>query len=98
MAIKERKIPSPSDIKKTPQAFSKEELDQLISLRDKINQLTFQFGQISLSRIKLEEEEKIVKDKLNSLSKEEKKIAESLSNKYGNGTIDLVSGTFIPVE
>ena len=44
MAIKERKIPSPSDIKSSPQKFTKQELDQLISLRDDINQITFKFG------------------------------------------------------
>ena len=96
MAIKERKIPSPSEIKSTPQAFSQEELNQLIALRDDINKLTFQFGQIQMTKIKLKRDEDILQENLISLEKEEKILAKKLSDKYGDGSIDLESGTFIP--
>ena len=55
MAIQSRKIPSPSDIKSTPQSFTSEELNQIKELRNQLNQLTYKFGQYSLSKIKLEE-------------------------------------------
>tara|TARA_Y100000356_G_scaffold93821_1_gene79218 strand:- start:192 stop:488 length:297 start_codon:yes stop_codon:yes gene_type:complete len=96
MAIKERKIPSPSEIKSTPQAFSKEELDKLISLRNEHDKITFQLGQLYISKIQLEKDENLLKNKLSSTLEKEKTIAEDLSKKYGNGTIDLESGTFIP--
>ena len=89
MAIKERKIPSPSDIKSSPQKFAKQELDQLISLRDDINQITFKFGQIHLNKINLEKDEIKLKEQLISLEEKEKTLAETLSKKYGDGSIDL---------
>ena len=96
MAIKERKIPSPSEIKSAPQAFSKEELDKLILLRNEHDKITFQLGQMYISKIQLEKDENLLKNKLSSILEKEKTIAEDLSKKYGNGTIDLESGTFIP--
>jgi chromosome segregation ATPase len=100
MAIKERKnptpIPSPSKIKNSPHSFSETELNELRKLREKISQLTLQFGQISISIIKLKESENQLKDQLSSLEKEETNLAKKLSDKYGDGSIDLESGTFTP--
>ena len=47
MAIKQ-KIPSPQEIKTTPQSFSQEELNKIKELRDEINTLSFQFGQLTI--------------------------------------------------
>ena len=98
MAIQKRKhpIPSPTEIKQTPQSFSEQELNELKELRNKISQLTLQFGQISISMTKLTESKKQLESKLKDLEKEESDIAKKLSNKYGDGSIDLKSGTFTP--
>jgi uncharacterized iron-regulated protein len=98
MAIKDRKIPSPSEIKKSPHAFSDDELKQLISLRDNFNKITFQLGQISISEMKLKKDKVELDKQLSLLENKEKKLAETLRTKYGNGTIDLESGTFTPSE
>tara|TARA_B100000674_G_C37773882_1_gene883901 strand:- start:116 stop:409 length:294 start_codon:yes stop_codon:yes gene_type:complete len=97
MAINQ-KIPSPQEIKKFPQAFDTKELNQLRELRDKINQLTAEFGQLAINKAKLEDTEKNLKLRLSSLEKEESNLAKNLSNKYGKGSIDLNSGTFTPIE
>tara|TARA_Y100000589_G_C26870273_1_gene513671 strand:+ start:157 stop:450 length:294 start_codon:yes stop_codon:yes gene_type:complete len=97
MAINQ-KIPSPQEIKKFPQAFDTKELNQLRELRDKINQLTAEFGQLSINKIKLKELEITLKTRLSTLEKEESKLAKTLSDKYGKGSIDLDSGTFTPIE
>ena len=60
MAIKQ-KIPSPQDIRKTPQSFSEKELNEIKNLRNKIDQLSFQFGQIYIQKSKIEEQENILK-------------------------------------
>ena len=86
MAIKQ-KVPSPQKIKNTPQSFTEQELNELKNLRDKIDEMSFQFGQLSIQKIKLEEQEK-----------EETTIAKKLTDKYGKGSIDLETGTFIPLE
>ena len=100
MAIQKRTqpIPSPSSIKQSTQSFSEQELNELKELRTKINKLTLQFGQISISMIKLEHSKKELESQLLSLEKEESNIAKKLSNKYGDGSIDLESGTFTPSE
>ena len=98
MAIKKRTqpIPSPSDIKQSPQSFSEQELNELKNLRTKINRLTLQFGQISINLFKLEKTKKELENQLLSLEKEESEIAKKLSAKYADGIIDLESGTFTP--
>ena len=61
MAIKQ-KIPSPQEIKTTPQSFSQEELNKIKELRDEINTLSFQFGQLTIQKIRLEEQENSLKE------------------------------------
>ena len=97
MAINQR-IPSPQDIKKSPHTFDQKEIDQLRELRDKINQLTAEFGQLAITKAKLEKDENSLKTRLFSLEKEETNIAEKLTKKYGKGSIDLNSGTFTPIK
>ena len=98
MAIKKRTqpIPSPTEIKQNPQPFSEQELNQLKELRQKITTLTHQFGQLSISKHKLEQTEKGLLKQLSDLEKEESNIAKTLSSKYGEGSINLESGTFTP--
>ena len=97
MAIKQ-KVPSPQKIKNTPQSFIEQELNELKNLRDKIDEMSFQFGQLSIQKIKLEEQEDNLKNQLKNLEKEETTIAKKLTDKYGKGSIDLETGTFIPLE
>jgi hypothetical protein len=98
MALKKRKLPKPSEIKSAPTSFSPEELNELKELRNSINELSLQFGQLSINKIKIEETELKLKDELSLLEKKETKIAKNLSDKYGDGSINLESGTFIPLK
>ena len=98
MAIQKQKAPSPSELKSTPQSFTPEELTQLTELRSEISQLTAQMGQLYINKIKLEEAEKTLRDELKTLEAKESSIAQTLSSKYGKGSIDLASGTFTPAE
>ena len=103
MAIKERNtskepLPTPSQIKSSPHSFSEEELKQLRELRTKLDQLTAKLGHLFINKIKLEEAEKQLTNQLSTLEKEETDLGKSLSKKYGNGSIDLDSGTFTPIK
>ena len=99
MAIKEKQqIPSPSNIKSSPITFSKEELEELVELKKDINQLSFDLGQLSINKIKLEENENILKKELYSIESKEKDLAKKLTKKYGKGSIDLETGTFTPIQ
>ena len=93
MALKEVKETTPK-----VQKFSKEELEQLTTLQKKTQQSTFQFGQLYLSKLRLEEQETVLKNHVISLEKEEAELAETLSTKYGKGSINIDTGEFTPVE
>ena len=92
------KIPSPQNIKTSPVSFSPEELNELKQLRTDLSTMTAQFGQLAINKIKLEEQETILKKQLAELEQKENNLAKSLTNKYGKGSIDLETGTFTPSE
>ena len=96
MAIQDKRIPKPSDIKSSPTSFSEEELKEIKDLRMSLNTLTFQLGQVYIEKMKIEEQENIFKNQLKDLEKNEISIAKKLTSKYGKGSIDTETGTFIP--
>ena len=97
MAI-DKKIPSPSEVKSSPVSFSQEELSEIRDLRTELNQITFQLGQIKINKIRIENTEILIKKDLNNLEEKESKLAKKLSDKYGKGSIDIETGTFIPAK
>ena len=92
------KIPTPSEIKSSPVSFSPEELDKLKQLRSNLSNMTASFGQLAISKIKIEEQENILKKQLAELEQQENNLAKELTDKYGKGSIDLETGTFTPTE
>jgi len=83
---------------KTPTKFTKEELDELNNLQIGINKLTARFGSLQITKIRLEKEEKELKNQLIVLEKEEEEVAKKLTKKYGKGKLDTETGEFTPVE
>jgi len=88
MAVKE----SPAKVQK----FTEEEIKSLTTLQSKSQNATLQFGQLYLSKIRLEEQEAALKAYVKNLEEEEAKIAKDLSDKYGKGSIDIETGEFTP--
>ena len=97
MAI-QKKVHSPSEVKKTPIVFSSKELEDIKKLQKNISDITFQFGSLNISKMRLSEREEYLKKELSSLEKQEIQTAEKLSKKYGKGNLNLDTGEFIPVE
>ena len=83
---------------KQAQKFTEEELTTLKSIQAKSQNATFQFGQLYLSKIRLEEQETILKNQIKELGQEEAQFAQQLTNKYGKGSIDIETGEFTPTE
>ena len=50
------------------------------------------------SKLKLEETEIFLKNKLSELQKQEIALAKSLSDKYGEGSLDIETETFTPTK
>ena len=96
MAIQDKKIPTPSEIKSSPSSFSEQELKEIKDLRLSLDTLTFQLGRISVEKIKLEETKNTLKNQLKDLEKKEISIAKKLTSKYGKGSMDIETGTFTP--
>jgi len=78
--------------------FTEDELKSLKSLQNQSQVATLQFGQLYLSKLRLEEQETTLKKQLKQLEQEEAKAAQTLTEKYGKGTIDIESGEFTPTE
>ena len=83
---------------KQAQNFTEEELKALKSLQNQSRVATLQFGELYLSKFRLEERETALKNQLKQLEQEEAKIAQQLTEKYGKGTIDIETGEFTPTE
>ena len=94
----EEKIPSPKEITGEVQKFTKEEIDNLRNFQARMDQVLLQLGRIHLSKNKLNEQEDILKSEIKKLETEEVELARSLSEKYGKGSLDIETGTFIPSE
>jgi len=97
MAI-EQKIPSPSEITGEVKKFTPQEIQEIQSLKSQINSITYQFGQLSLGKLKLKEQEAFLNSNLKNLEEEEIKLAKNLSDKYGKGSLDIETGEFTPIE
>ena len=97
MAI-DKKIPSPQDIKKTPVKFTPQEIEEINTLRKSISDITYSFGQLSISKMNIKKQEDKLNIELTKLEKQEMDLAKKLSSKYGKGSLNLENGEFSPVS
>lgn len=83
---------------KQAQKFTEKELTTLKTLQTKSQNATIKFGQLYLSKLRLEEQETLLKNHVREIEQEETKVAQELSNKYGKGSINIETGEFTPTE
>jgi len=83
--------------------FTEQELQSLQELSTKSNGITNRFGQLAIAKINLEkqseaveEEEFKLHEELETLKKEEQETLQSITEKYGPGTLDPTTGVFTP--
>jgi len=91
-------IPSTEEIKGEVKKFTQEELDNLKGFQTRLDQILSQLGRVHLSKIKLNEQEDLLKAEIKNIEKEEQELAKTLSDKYGKGSLDIETGTFTPIE
>ena len=82
----------------TPQKFTQEELKEIQSLQNKGKNLIYNMGHLEASLIKIENQKTNLKVEFQSLEKEEIKLAEKFTKKYGKGNLDIETGEFTPTE
>ena len=78
------------------QKLTQEELQQIQDLQQKNNALVSELGQIELAKMSVDARRANAEAFLAELGKAEEDFGKELSEKYGNGTIDLASGEFVP--
>ena len=79
------------------------ELSSLRAIQDKINTKLWEFGQLYIERLALDEKFKLLTDAETNLRKdyaaiqeEERKWIDAISSEYGNGNLSIKDGTFTP--
>ena len=85
--------------------FTPEEMKNLNDLQQTYTNLQNNLGQLSVQRIKLEQQlndldtvENQVRENYNTTQQTEKKIIDKISAKYGDGNLDTQTGVFTPTS
>ena len=83
--------------------FSQEEMDKIKEIQSSYVGVQQAFGQLEVNRIRLEQQLDStqqasidLKEKFTEVQNNEQKFIEELNTKYGDGSLDLESGTFTP--
>jgi len=95
---KKTKIPTPHEIASSPTIIPSQDIDKIKKLQEDLTSIGTQFGQIKIAKMKLEDQEIVLKKQLDLLTKEESNIAKAFTDKYGRGSLDVETGEFTPTE
>ena len=76
--------------------LNESEVELLSKLKKANNDLISELGQVKLIELNLEKRIANAKEYQEKLISREKEISKSLQDKYGIGSVDLNTGTFIP--
>ena len=85
--------------------FTEEEIEEINSLRENNQTKILEFGQVRMEMLmtrkrlnQLDEVEAQLEDDVSALQKQEVDLVDTLTKKYGIGSLDLESGVFRPAE
>ena len=76
--------------------LTSDELNSLKDLKNKYSQVSLNLGRIEIEFINLSEEKEKLKTEFNNLKNQELNLVEQMKVKYGEGTISLETGEFLP--
>jgi stress response protein YsnF len=78
------------------QVLSQEEIQKLTELKSQFNELVSVVGNVEIQIMDLQLKKEQLKSSLQSLQQQEIAIAKELEDKYGQGSISLETGEFLP--
>lgn len=78
--------------------LTQEEVNKLKELKQEFQNLTDVAGKVEIQIMNLELQKQTIKANLQQIQQKELVLAQELEEKYGNGTISLESGEFLPNE
>ena len=83
--------------------FTEEELEKIKVIRDKFEITIYQFGQLYIERLSVEGKiaelnkfEASLREEQLKLQKKEEELLNEIVNKYGEGSVSIETGEFIP--
>jgi len=82
----------------TEKKFSKEELDQISSIKSNYDAITLRMGQVHFELSALNEEKINLESDFGKNREQEVVFAKQLTEKYGKGSLDISTGIFTPAE
>lgn len=78
--------------------LTQEEISQLQEVRQQSQALVLELGNLELAKIQLENRYDELVEFYTDLKNTERELGKTLSDKYGDGTIDIEKGEFIPKD
>ena len=78
------------------QVLTQEEIQKLTELKSQFNELVNVVGNIEIQIMDLQLKKEQLKSSLQNLQQQEIAIAKELEDKYGQGSISLETGEFLP--
>jgi DUF438 domain-containing protein len=78
------------------QVLTQEEIQKLTELKSQFNELVSVVGNVEIQLMDLQLKKEQLKSSLQSLQQQETAIAKELEDKYGQGSISLETGEFLP--
>ena len=83
--------------------FTKEEMDMISKIQETYLDIQQKLGQVSLSKLKLEQQAEAINkmeeellENFKKTQKEEKDFVDNVTKKYGDGTLNPENGIFTP--
>ena len=73
-----------------------EEIEKLQEIQQKNAAVSTELGNLEITKLQIDARREDIIKYFNELKQEEQTFGKELSEKYGNGTIDLEKGEFIP--
>jgi stress response protein YsnF len=78
------------------QVLTQEEIQKLTELKSQFNELVSVVGNVEIQLMDLQLKKEQLKSSLQNLQQQEIAIAKELEDKYGQGSISLETGEFLP--
>ena len=78
--------------------FSDDELKSISEIRTAYAEITNRFGQIELTKYNLQKQVEQAEIDFESVKVKEQEVLQSITKKYGPGTLDPNTGVFTPSE
>ena len=85
-------------VSKEAKKFTDVEMEKVEGIKKAYNSLTIRLGQLEIERQHLNEQREKLDQEYNIVRKEEVDFVKQLSDKYGQGNLNLDTGVFVPAE